>query len=160
MGAESGGGNSFQVVVPTPTPGSSQAEGRFDNEGRIVAANGGKVTIRQEGISGNGSIDVSHGGVLALAGLSSIAASQRLDLGGESASTLEFAPRAVIQSAMPFGTFGSEIDAEIRGFAKTNLINIKGFVGNIVGVAASGNDDTTVTFSGTASYPPTLSTPL
>jgi hypothetical protein len=138
-------GHGADLVIAAPIS-SPHAIGSLDNEGSIIATDGGKVTLMQEGVGGSGDINLSHGGELDLSGKSTIQFGPKLDMGGRSGTKIAYDPNPGIpQADVP----GSSINAEIYRFARTDQISLQDFsLGHIVSVLPTGTDDTTVSFSG------------
>jgi hypothetical protein len=112
------------------------------NQGQIIASGAGELSL-DANVTGNGSVSISDGGLLRLGlnpanwgpfqiGHGSIAATQKVNMGGQDATTLNFDPSV------------SSIAATIAGFNFTDLIDLENFQGGFV---ASGTKNPTLTFT-------------
>jgi hypothetical protein len=129
VGDQQGGSTGVATIQPFGADSASLV-----NTARLIASNGSEVELNQTNVTGTGgSINVSNGGVLQLKH-SSIASSQTLNLGGETATTLGFDPAS------------STIKSVISGFDATDFIHLEDFIGGIV--KASGTKNPVLTFSG------------
>ncbi len=115
VAGEAGGtGEPALTVAPLSVAGRAA----FINNGHLILSNGGDGVLSNTDVTGTGNIAVSDASTLTLT-QSTIAASQKLDMGGEDATTLAFQPGQ------------STVLATIAGFGITDFIDLEEFLGTI-----------------------------
>jgi hypothetical protein len=142
IGAEAGGSNPGLELSGRPDNSGVPSQMNLVNQGTIIASGSGELSL-DANVTGTGSISISDGGVIYLGqnpanwpsfevGHGSIAATQKVNMGGQDATTLIFDPSV------------SSIAATIAGFGFTDLIDLQNFQGFFV---ASGTKNPTLTFT-------------